>query len=53
MTSEEKTNQIQIIYELSTKFGRFVQNVENWSEEDIDHEVTELEELLAAEDNVQ
>jgi hypothetical protein len=50
MCSSERENKIQFIYETSTMFGRFVQNVHDWPEEDIEHEISELEELLAADD---
>lgn len=51
MTTElEKESKIRFIYEISTKFGRFVHNVECWTDEDIEHEISLLEELLAEED---
>jgi len=50
MSKEEKAEKIKFIYEISTKFGRVVHNVENWSNDDIDYEFEELEELLAPEE---
>lgn len=53
MLPDEKIEKVRFIYEVSTNFGRFVHNVENWVNEDIEHEVFELEELLAAADDNQ
>lgn len=43
---KERNEKIQFIYTTSDMLGRFVNNVEQWNDEDLDHEVEELSSLL-------